>query len=277
METRVNIPKPCPADWERMKIGLHSRFCDNCEKNVIDFTHKDRKEILEYLLANYDKRVCGHIFPYQLDFTNTDFLITINALNKKSNNPNLSFYLLTLGTLILAGCDNPEIGNKSKGVDTIASAPKNIDTTTTTQYLDTSRKSFINPKKEMPPIPIGAIEGEIFVGPDTTFGHAEPYPYVEIMPEFKGGMDSLLSFINLNLKYPDWEKENKIEGKVFVNFVVDKNGKIKNAKILKTVKGSKNFDIEVLRVINNMPDWIPGQQDGKNVDVQFNLPINFKL
>jgi protein TonB len=87
----------------------------------------------------------------------------------------------------------------------------------------------------------------------------------------------LNTFIKQNLVYPNWERENNIQGKVVVNFVVDKNGKIKDGKILSTVQGAKNFDKEVLRLINSMPNWIPGQQDGNKVDVQFNLPIDFKL
>lgn len=97
------------------------------------------------------------------------------------------------------------------------------------------------------------------------------------MPEYKDGIDSLMSYLRRNLVYPNWERENKIEGKVFVNFIVDKNGKINNPRILRSVEGSKNFDKEVMRVVSNMPNWIPGKQDGKYVDVKFNLPISFEL
>jgi TonB family protein len=279
METRINIKKPCPENWETMKIGLHSRFCDNCEKNVVDFTNKDRREILEYILRNHDKRVCGHIYPHQLDFTQKDLIVTIKALSDKTRNSNLTFYLLTLGTLILSSCDNHN--NSEKSIETeIIDTPRvetGIDTLITEQFIDTLRQNEQTKRKDEIEIIIDAIDGEILVGSDTTFGHSEPFPYVEIMPEFKGGIDSLMSFIKQNLIYPKWERENKIEGKVFVTFVVDKNGKIKDPYIIRSVQGSKNFDKEVIRVISIMPEWTPGQQDGKNVDVQFNLPINFKL
>lgn len=97
------------------------------------------------------------------------------------------------------------------------------------------------------------------------------------MPEFKGGVDSLFSYIKNNIKYPEWEKKQKIEGRVFVTFIVDKNGTITKPRILKTVEDSKNFDNEVIRVISEMPAWIPGQHNGENVAVQFNLPVRFKL
>src|SRR5690606_18408431 len=99
----------------------------------------------------------------------------------------------------------------------------------------------------------------------------------EKMPEFIGGLDSLTSYLKTTLHYPKWEKENKIEGTVYVSFVINKEGKIENPRILRSVKDSKNFDNEVLKIINEMPDWIPGEQDGKKVKVQYNLPIRFKL
>lgn len=279
METRLNIKKPCPENWESMKIGLHSRFCDNCQKTVIDFTSKDKREILEYLLTNRTDKVCGRIYRSQLDFSNTDLLITIQALSKHTTNTNIPFYLLTVGTMILASCNNNTPDNQvSTPQDTIIiqSDTTKKDIEKNDEPKDTIKK-VEQTKIDPPVIPIDIVLGEIDIYHDTIYGKTEPYQLVDIMPEFKGGIDSLMSFVRQNLKYPDWEKENKIEGKVFVSFIVDKNGKIKEPKILRSVQGSKNFDKEVIRVINNMPDWTPGQQDGKTVDVQFNLPINFKL
>lgn len=279
METRVEIKKPCPENWELMKIGLHSRFCDNCKKDVIDFTKKNRREILEYLLSNYDKRVCGHIYPHQLDYTQKDLLVTIKAIGSRTKNTNLSFYLLTLGTLIVASCSNQSSSDKTIETEIIDTTgiESSIDPQETQESADTVDQNEKKNDRFDIDILLGAVEGEIMIGSDTTFGHCEPYPYVEVMPEFIGGMDSLASFINRNLKYPEWEKENRIEGIVYVTFVVEKTGKIKDPEILRSVQGSKNFDKEVIRVINSMPDWTPGQQDGEYVDVQFNLPINFKL
>ncbi|HLP32125.1 MAG TPA: energy transducer TonB [Bacteroidia bacterium] len=258
-----------------MKIGLHSRFCDSCKKNVIDFTNKDRKEILEYLLTNRTERVCGRIYRSQLDLSSTDFLVTIQALARQHKNTNLSFYLLTVGTMILASCNNTTDPKRLTKIDTtiINSDTTNRQEAKNVESKDTIGKCVKNHNHLPPVIPDEILLGDVALLP---YPDKEPYQYVDIMPEFKGGIDSLTSFIKQNLEYPEWERENKIEGKVFVNFVVNKNGKITDPKILRSVQGSKNFDKEVIRVINNMPDWTPGQQDGKNVDVQFNLPIHFK-
>lgn len=101
------------------------------------------------------------------------------------------------------------------------------------------------------------------------------YDQVDQMPEFKGGMDALMKYMGDNVTYPEKAKEEKIEGKVFVSFVVNEKGKVTQAKIMKGA--NKLLDKEALRVINKMPDWTPGKHEGKNVNVKMHLPINFKL
>ena len=81
----INIKNPCTENWNEMKIALSSRFCDNCQKNVIDFTDKSRVEILEYLISNKSESVCGRIYRSQLDFSNTDLFVTIQSLSKNNN------------------------------------------------------------------------------------------------------------------------------------------------------------------------------------------------
>lgn len=106
MKTRIRIKEPCHESWDKMKIGIDSRFCLNCQKNVIDFTNMSRQEILEILLSRYNVDTCGRFFKSQLDFSSTDFMVTINVIGKQNRNTNLAFYLLTISTLILASCDN---------------------------------------------------------------------------------------------------------------------------------------------------------------------------
>ncbi len=98
---------------------------------------------------------------------------------------------------------------------------------------------------------------------------------VEEMPEYPGGEDAMKKFISENVKYPEEAQKKKIEGKVFVSFIVSENGKVKNAKVARSI--DPLIDKEALRVINSMPEWTPGKQRGKKVNVQFTLPINFSL
>ena len=101
------------------------------------------------------------------------------------------------------------------------------------------------------------------------------YIIVEKMPKFPGGDAGLIEYIQNNIKYPQLARDAAISGAVYVGFVVDKKGAVKNAKILRGIGGG--CDEEALRVVNAMPDWTPGTQRGKTVSVQYTLPIKFKL
>lgn len=102
-----------------------------------------------------------------------------------------------------------------------------------------------------------------------------PFHFVDIMPQFPGGSKALSSFLSSNLKYPQPALQSQIEGIVLIGFVVDKNGNIKNIKVLKSLQNS--CDEEALRVMRSMPQWIPGKHHGEHVSVSYRLPITFKL
>ena len=98
---------------------------------------------------------------------------------------------------------------------------------------------------------------------------------VENMPEYPGGDMELRKYIANNIKYPEEAQKNGIQGKVYVSFVVGKDGYVKNARIARGVAPS--LDEEALRVVNNLPEWKPGKQRGIAVNVQYTVPINFLL
>lgn len=98
---------------------------------------------------------------------------------------------------------------------------------------------------------------------------------VEDMPEFPGGELALRKYIANAIKYPVIAQENGIQGKVYVQFVVDKDGGISDARIARGVDPS--LDKEALRVVNSLPKWKPGKQRGKPVRVSYTVPINFVL
>ena len=102
-----------------------------------------------------------------------------------------------------------------------------------------------------------------------------PLEVAEIMPEFPGGTEALLSFIKDNLEYPQKAIDEQTEGRVIIRFVVNSNGEISDPTILKGI--NKNLDQAAIDVINKLPRWKPGQQDGQPVSVRFTLPIVFKL
>ena len=103
----------------------------------------------------------------------------------------------------------------------------------------------------------------------------EVFQIVEEAPEFPGGEKAMFAFINKNIRYPEIARENGIEGKVYIRFIVSKDGSIRDVKVLRGI--GSGCDEEAMRVVKRMPNWKPGKQRGKAVSVMFNLPFSFKL
>ena len=104
---------------------------------------------------------------------------------------------------------------------------------------------------------------------------AQIFTVVESMPGFPGGEAARIRYLNENIKYPQMARESGIQGRVFVTFVVERDGKVTDVRVLRGIGGG--CDEEAVRVIKNMPRWHAGKQRGKPVRVQFNMPILFKL
>jgi protein TonB len=105
----------------------------------------------------------------------------------------------------------------------------------------------------------------------------EPYDLVNVqkVPEFKGGFSAMMKFIRNNVKFPEKYLTNGDGGTVYVSFVIDTSGNVTSVKVKQEVKGLPEFTGEALRAVSKMPQWIPGQQNGRNVPVILTLPIKF--
>ena len=102
------------------------------------------------------------------------------------------------------------------------------------------------------------------------------FTYIPVMPQFPGGEIAMYEYIKKNVIYPKLAMDSNITGKVFVNFVIDKEGNVTDAKILRGIGGG--CDEEVVRLVESMPKWTPGElETGERVKVSFNLPISFTL
>ncbi len=103
----------------------------------------------------------------------------------------------------------------------------------------------------------------------------EIFQVVEEMPSFPGGMGELMKFLGNNIKYPAVAQENGIQGRVIIQFVVEKDGSVANPVVVKGVDPA--LDKEALRVVKSMPNWTPGKQRGKAVRVKYTVPVTFRL
>ncbi len=163
----------------------------------------------------------------------------------------------------------------------------------------TEHKEIPKPKKPLPPLGHNLIPGEPDEEPlepvldpiphepePRVYGEPlepmpsepvpdEPFILVEEMPSPLGGYEAFYKFVSKHLKYPSQARRMGIEGKVFVNFIIDENGIITDMNILKGI--GAGCDKEVLRIMSKAPKWNPGKQRGKPVKVKQVLPIEFRL
>ena len=103
----------------------------------------------------------------------------------------------------------------------------------------------------------------------------EIHTLVEQMPQFPGGDAALMKYLSSHINYPPMAAENNVQGKVVVQFVVDKTGKVGEVKVVRSV--DKDLDKEAIRVVKSLPKFTPGRQNGYPVRVWYTLPVNFKL
>lgn len=285
------IKEPCPVSWDSLKIGLRERHCQQCEKAVVDFTQMDRLEIITYLIEHSDKSVCGRINLQFVDVRMSDLPFIVESLRKKSNNA--SFGILAALCLSLVACQetnslhpNQHKQEITKHIITSNSKPPHKKT-------DSTKKQ----KQQIISI-VPEIMGEIAVlpGPEPIdpMQHIEAppidlpiietkqptdsiYQFPTKSPEFPGGMDEMFKFIQNNIVYPDYEKENGIEGTVYLEFIVRKTGDIDNIKLLRGIKNGPNYEKEAIRLVKKMPKWNPGSMEGIQVSTMMRIPIKFKL
>ncbi len=129
------------------------------------------------------------------------------------------------------------------------------------------------PKVENTTKPVEVIQAkEVFTPVEQM---PEFFDVVEQMPEYPGGSMAMFEYLSKNIHYPKDAEEQQLQGRVIATFVVMKDGSISNAKVVKSV--SPSLDEEALRCINGMPNWTPGRQNGKAVNVKYTIPISFRL
>ena len=124
-------------------------------------------------------------------------------------------------------------------------------------------------------VPDDIVVEELIEESEKDFDNDQVFMIVEEMPEFPGGEEALIKFIAESTKYPEEAKNKRIEGKVFVQFVINKEGNVENVKLAKGV--DPLLDEAAMNIVKSMPQWKPGRQRGQNVNVSFTIPINFQL
>jgi TonB family protein len=287
----IKISEPCHENWQKMNQNDKGRHCEKCSKTVIDFTTKSRAEIMIYLLENPNEKTCGRLNRNQFEFKEEDIPVLLNALSKPRFSRN-AFLILALVCASLSSCTNEKsnlVQNQTEKKPVKVNINKEVDSLNS--QADTSFKNqknnSITPKIVLPieyiPFPdpeppvVGAME---FYPPEPPIDFKNEtkdsiLDYAEVMPEFLGGMQAYLKFLELNIKYPELCKEIGVEGKVYVRFIVHSEGSCSGFEVLKTPH--PELGKEAIIVLKKMPKWIPGRQNGKAVTVKMTVPVHFRL
>jgi protein TonB len=182
--------------------------------------------------------------------------------------------------ILLSSCVGSS--NESLALDVLKKITGTFDTEVTLTLKDTE------PLDENPPPPPTNDEKQLLIADDHSSNHnygdlnggtmgddGEVYYTPEEMPEFPGGDQKMKEYLRDHIHYPEMAREQGIQGKVWLRFVVDESGNISKVEIVKGIGGG--CDEEAKRVIQNMPAWTPGMMKGKPVKVAFTLPVNFVL
>ena len=264
-----------------------------------------------YQMLLIEKAISTSSYTFANGFNHSLLKKRITMMMKKKSNKWLSgtkaLYLLPVALVAVAAFATPKV---SKNLEAVIDGKVNVnvlnDQNISSKNVEnqaevdeitptlTSQEAIVldeEPKRAV--IAIEGMDPEVEQDPDTAV-----FSVVEKMPEFPGGMQALMTFLASNVKYPAIAQEAGVQGRVLVKFTISKTGKVKDARVIrgipaisapepvlesekemyeKKAEAAYQINTEALRVVESMPDWIPGQQKGQAVNVSYTLPINFKL
>ena len=250
-----------PASW-LLKQELQNIHEYEADETVIE-KGVDAKQ---YQLLLIKKAVGTRLYSMANSFNHSKLKKRITMMLKEKSSPwaRLKYlYVLPVAAIAVTAFARPEVSNK---VEEISSVKVNdlaaiVETKMTESVGDTMKPADV---KYVPTEVRKQLKG------------TPVFEVVEEMPEFPGGgMSALMSYLKDNMRYPASAKEKGTQGRVTVQFVVDKDGSIKEPKLLRSV--DKDMDAEALRLISNMPKWKPGRQKGQPVAVKYTVPVMFSL
>ncbi|GAB2458760.1 hypothetical protein GCM10011375_08240 [Hymenobacter qilianensis] len=258
----LNLPilnvriQPCTVDEQHLTPQALGHHCDLCNRLVQDFTNSTLAELEQARAASPDGRVCGRFAPQQL-------VPVVRHQPKIQLRPKLRRFLVALVLVCGLGLTRLEaLAQVQKAAHQCSRHPDStlkfkISEQLNPITLTSDLEQVLAPVGELPKPEIKLVMGFV----------------AEVMPVYKnGGEEGLTKFIRENMKYPI---SSRPVGKVFINFVVTKTGKVEDLRILKGLEPTA--DAEALRVMRLMGPWIPGYQLDQPIDTRYTIPITFSI
>ena len=263
-----------PASW-LLKQELQNIHEYEADETVI----KEGVDAKQYQLLLIKKAVGTRLYSMANSFNHSSLKKRITMMLKEKSNPwaRLKYlYVLPLAAIAVTAFARPEISQKAKEISAVkVNDLAAIVETKTVENVASGVNAVVN-LTDVPEISV--VKDTADVKKKETAGKSSEdgvFWVAEKMPEFPGGNGAVAEYVRENMKYPAIAKEKGTQGRVIVQFVVNKKGKIVSPKVARSV--DPDLDKEAIRLIKSMPDWIPGTQGGKAVDVKYTLPVSFRL
>ena len=263
-----------PASW-LLKQELQNIHEFEADETVI----KEGVDAKQYQLLLIKKAVGTRLYSMANSFNHSTLKKRITMMLKEKSNPwaRLKYlYVLPLAAIAVTAFARPEISQKAKEISAVkVNDLAAIVETKTVENVASGVNAVVN-LTDVPEISV--VKDTADVKKKETAGKSSEdgvFWVAEKMPEFPGGNGAVAEYVRENMKYPAIAKEKGTQGRVIVQFVVNKKGKIVSPKVARSV--DPDLDKEAIRLIKSMPDWIPGTQGGKAVDVKYTLPVSFRL
>lgn len=303
---KITIPKPCHEDWTQMTPNDKGRFCGSCTKTVVDFTKKSANEIQSYFKENQGGRVCGHFKRIQLDSIVLQIPETIFHQQLSFQKTFILALLFVMGTTLLS-CKK-EDGKSQKIdrielIDTVLKIEKGVDTIDssiteqdTLGIINVPKQKACNKKSIPAPADYEVIlTGDLEIEEDLVEGEVLleeysilPFGSSEIPPIFKGIKtlnngklravfeSRMKEFVTKNFDTNIHEDLGLTAGKlkIYAQFTIDSLG---NVGAIKVRAPHQKIKRHITELVQKLPQFIPGQQNGKNVNIRYTLPIIFKV
>ena len=297
---KISIPKPCHENWNTMTPREKGRFCNSCAKTVLDFTKKSTEEIKDYLVENKNQRVCGHFYKKQLDTITIEIPQTTFQQQLSFQKLFVLALLFVMGTTLFS-CQYTD-GKKQKienviiidsleiieeGVGLIYPSKTQKDSII---EIITTGETIIMGGIPAPPLPPLVIDGNIDI---TEAGKVEAeedilmgFVVIEETPRFKEAKNfskkeakkhftkGITKFVqkHFNKELQSNLGLRKGKHKMYAQFTIDEKGNSINVRVRAP---HKTLEKEALRLIEKLPQFIPGKQAGKIVKTKYTLPITF--
>ncbi|KFF06956.1 energy transducer TonB [Flavobacterium reichenbachii] len=270
METnyKISIPKPCTENWDKMTPNDTGRFCMSCSKTVVDFTAMMPEEIQHFFIQNQTERICGRFRKSQLDNITIQIPSRVLYAQTQYHKMFLLALFIAMGTTLFSCADKD--GNKTKidKVELVDNPEQNESVSVCYGHQIESKK--VNSKKPLERTIMGAL-----IAPDSFEKGSFEYDIIynsndlDILPVPEDGMKKLYTFLNKNYITPnDTEEKQK---KIFILFVVEKDGTLSNFNIVKNT--DQKSGAEAIRVLKTASKWIPGKLNNRIVRSSYILPI----